>query len=143
MAPTEWKFLTEAFQLLLQEFRQPNIDLFITCLGHQLMTYISPLPDPQTWAVDEFSITWEGQKTYFLPPLLLPKVIQGIKKTMYLDLSFGRTLVTGERVIRQARKNLDENDSLPLSQWSNLLIHPQQKIASPNVCTHGSSLKGV
>ena len=58
--PTEWQLCPEVFQGLCLQFGTPLIDLFATCLNHQLPTYVSPVPDPQAWALDALSLEWGG-----------------------------------------------------------------------------------
>jgi hypothetical protein len=53
-----------------------NIDLFATSLNFKVTTFVSPVPDPRTYAVDAMSLSWEGMFTYafphsdFSPPVL-------------------------------------------------------------------------
>ena len=49
-----------------------------------LPTYVSPIPDPQAWAVDALNIPWENMVAYAFPPTtLLPKVVQKIQSQTY------------------------------------------------------------
>ena len=56
------------------------MDLFATSLNTKLPLYVSPIPDPQAWAVDELNIPWENLVAYvFSPTALLPKVVQKLQ----------------------------------------------------------------
>ena len=56
------------------------MDLFATSLNKKLPLYVSPIPDPQAWAVDALNIPWENLVEYVFPPTaLLPKVIQKLQ----------------------------------------------------------------
>ena len=56
------------------------MDLFATSLNKKLPTYVSPIPDPQAWAVDALKIPWENLVAYAFPPTaLLPKVVQKLQ----------------------------------------------------------------
>lgn len=39
---------------------KPLIDLFATRLNFRLPVYVSPIPDPQAWAVDALTLPWTG-----------------------------------------------------------------------------------
>ena len=53
------------------------IDLFATRWNHQLPTFVSPVPDPEVWAMYTLSIRGEGLWTYAYPPtVLVPKILQ-------------------------------------------------------------------
>ena len=56
------------------------MDLFATSLNTKLPLYVSPIPDPQAWAVDSLNIPWENLVAYAFPPTaLLPKVVQKLQ----------------------------------------------------------------
>ena len=53
------------------------MDLLATRLNIKLPLYVSPIPDPQAWAIDALNIPWENLVAYAFPPTaLLPKVVQ-------------------------------------------------------------------
>ena len=53
------------------------IDLFVSRFNHRLPLYVSPVPDPQAWAVDALSFPWSSLIGYAFPPLpLLGKVVK-------------------------------------------------------------------
>jgi hypothetical protein len=39
---------------------RPHVDLFATSLNHKLETFVSPVPDPLSFAVDAMSLSWDG-----------------------------------------------------------------------------------
>ena len=56
------------------------MDLFATSRNKKLPTYVSPIPDPQAWAVDALNIPWKNMVVYAFPPTaLLPKVVQKLQ----------------------------------------------------------------
>ncbi|XP_067685891.1 uncharacterized protein [Haliotis asinina] len=86
-SPTEWMLHPDVFRQICLRHGRPLVDLFATSFNHQLPTYVSPVPDPQAWAVDALSLSWEGLDAYaFPPPVLLPEVIGKIKQTQNLRL---------------------------------------------------------
>ena len=74
---TEWSLSPQIFKQIAQLWEHPQIDLFATCLNTKLPTYVSPIPDPQAWAVDALNIYWKNIVGYAFPPTaLLPRVVQ-------------------------------------------------------------------
>ena len=74
---TEWTLVHSVLQRVWETFHRPMIDLFATQFSFRLQTYVSPVPDPQAWAVDALSISWTGLMAYAFPPFpLLTKVIR-------------------------------------------------------------------
>ena len=47
------------------------MDLFATRLNTKLPLYVSPIPDPQAWAVDALNIPWENLVAYAYPPTIV------------------------------------------------------------------------
>ena len=54
----EWMLARTIFSKALRFNITPKIDLFASRLNNQLPTYVSYKPDPNTYAVDEFSLDW-------------------------------------------------------------------------------------
>ena len=74
---TEWTIAQRVLQQVWNHFHRPMVDLFATRFNFRLPTYVSPVPDPQAWAVDALSLSWEGLSAYAFPPLpILPKVLR-------------------------------------------------------------------
>jgi hypothetical protein len=44
---------------------------FATRWNRKLSTFVSPVPDPEAWAVDALSINWEGLWAFSYPPTVL------------------------------------------------------------------------
>ena len=74
---TEWSLAPHIFTRISLLWERPQIDLFATNLNTKLPTYVSPIPDPQAWAVDVLNISWKNMIGYAFPPTaLLPRVVQ-------------------------------------------------------------------
>jgi hypothetical protein len=73
---TEWSLAHRLLQRIWAWWFKPMVDLFATRFNHRLPVYVSPVADPQAWAVDALSISWMGLEAYAFPPLpLLDKVL--------------------------------------------------------------------
>ena len=64
----EWKLCPEIFSRLVTKFGRPDIDLFASRLNHQLPTYVSWQPDPDSSFIDAFQMSWKGKFIYAFPP---------------------------------------------------------------------------
>ena len=62
---TEWSLHPEVFQAICSRWHQPQVDLFATRFNNKLPQFVSPVPDPQAWAVDALSLGGPG-------PICLP-----------------------------------------------------------------------
>ena len=77
---TEWSLSPQIFKQISKLWESPQVDLFATSLNKKLPTYVSPIPDPQAWAVDALNIPWENLVAYAFPPTtLLSKVVQKLQ----------------------------------------------------------------
>ena len=77
---TEWSLLQEVFLLICNHWYHPQIDLFATRYNHKLPRFVSPVPDPQAWAVDALSLPWEDLDPYAFPPsAILGKVVSKLR----------------------------------------------------------------
>ena len=65
---TEWSLAPQIFKKISLLWERPQIDLFATNLNTKLPTYVSPIPDPQAWAVDALNISWKNMIGYTFPP---------------------------------------------------------------------------
>ena len=65
---TEWTVAHQCLEPVWRTWFKPHVDLFATKFNHRLPTYVSPVPDPQAWAVDALSISWSGMLAYAFPP---------------------------------------------------------------------------
>ena len=75
---TEWSLNpAEVFKAIWNLWYQPRVDLFATRFKKKLPQFVSPVLDPQTWAVDALSLSWEGLDPYAFPPAaILGKVVE-------------------------------------------------------------------
>ena len=77
---TEWSLSPQIFKQISKLWESPQVDLFATSLNKKLPTYVSPIPDPQAWAVDALNIPWQNMVAYAFPlTALLPKVVQKLQ----------------------------------------------------------------
>ena len=51
-----------------QKWFTPYVDLFATHMDHKLPLYVSPIPDPKAWEIDDLNINWTGLTAYAYPP---------------------------------------------------------------------------
>ena len=77
---TEWSLNPEIFQAICNRWHTPQVDLFATRFNNKLPQFVSPVPDPQAWAVDALSLSWEGLDPYAFPPAaILGKVVEKLQ----------------------------------------------------------------
>ena len=77
---TEWSLHPEVFQAVCSRWHQPQVDLFATRFNNKLPQFVSPVPDPQAWAVDALSLSWENLDPYAFPPAaILGKVVEKLQ----------------------------------------------------------------
>ena len=77
---TEWSLSPQIFKQISKLWESPQVALFATSLNKKLPTYVSPILEPQAWAVDALNIPWENLVAYAFPPIaLLPKVVQKLQ----------------------------------------------------------------
>ena len=73
---TEWSLHPQVFQAICSRWHQPQVDLFAT----RFNKFVSPVPDPQAWAVDALSLSWENLDPYAFPPAaILGKVVEKLQ----------------------------------------------------------------
>lgn len=69
------------FSSIISKFGLPSIDLFASRDNAKCPRFVSWKQDPDSFAVDAFSLSWSGEFFYaFPPPALLPRVLQKIKQ---------------------------------------------------------------
>ena len=77
---TEWSLHPEVFQAICSRWHQPQVDLFSTRFNNKLPQFVSPVPDPQAWAFDALSLSWEDVDPYTFPPAaILGKVVEKLQ----------------------------------------------------------------
>ena len=75
----EWALKETVFALLKHTYGSAKIDLFASSTNAKMPLYISWLPDPNAYAVDAFTISWQDLKFYAFPPFsLIPRVLAKI-----------------------------------------------------------------
>jgi hypothetical protein len=63
---TEWQLNPKIFQKLRDGLFDPKIDLFASRLNYQMKPYISWGPDPESIAVNAFSVNWAEWHTQYM-----------------------------------------------------------------------------
>ena len=77
---TELSLHPEVFQAICSWWHQSQVDLFATRFNNKLPQFVSPVPDPQAWAVDALSLSWEDLDPYAFPPAaILGKVVEKLQ----------------------------------------------------------------
>ena len=77
---TEWSLFPEVFQAIYSRWHRPQIDLFAIRFNNKLVQFVSPVPYPQTWAVDALSLPWEDLDPYAFPPAaILGKMVEKLQ----------------------------------------------------------------
>ena len=71
MDATEWKLNHALFQKIVEKFGKQVIDLFATRINKQLDRYVSWHPQPQSTAINAFSLTWDNSYFYMFPSFSL------------------------------------------------------------------------
>ena len=75
--PTEWTLVHRVLEPVWRHWFKPDIDLFATQFSKRLPLYVSPVPDPQAWAIDALSLPWTSLLAYAFPPLpILARVLR-------------------------------------------------------------------
>ena len=81
---TEWSLNPEIFKAICDRWHRPQVDLFATRFNNKLPHFVSPVPDPQAWAVDALSLSWEELDPYAFPPAaILGKVVEKLQDYPY------------------------------------------------------------
>ena len=77
---TEWSLHPEGFKAICSRWHQPQVDRFATRFNNKLPQFVSLVPDPQAWAVDALSLSWEGLDPYAFPPAaIFGKVVEKLQ----------------------------------------------------------------
>lgn len=76
---TEWTLSDTAFRKISRRWGPFDVDLFATALNAKCPVYVSWLPDPGSWMVDAFTLSWKSLNFYCFPPfILIPKILRKI-----------------------------------------------------------------
>ena len=73
---TELSLLPEVFEAICNRWHQPQMDLSATRINNKLALFVSPVLDPQAWAVNAFSRPWEDLDP---PAAILGKVVEKLQ----------------------------------------------------------------
>ena len=74
----EWSLNKEVFESICLRFGTPKIDAFASRHNRQVELYYSRFPEPETLAVDAFSVKWV-EFLYIFPPFnLIPRILRKI-----------------------------------------------------------------
>lgn len=65
---TELELCSSAFQTIVDQFGQPDIDLFASRINAKCDTYVSWKPDPDAITIDAFTFSWHHYYFYCFPP---------------------------------------------------------------------------
>lgn len=65
---TEWELTQTGYNYILQQFGEPDIDLFASRTNAKCQTYVSWKPDPDAITNDAFTIPWKNYFFYAFPP---------------------------------------------------------------------------
>lgn len=68
---TEWSLSSEAFSTVVSTLGALDIDLFASRCNRKCKKYVSWGPDPDSYTVDAFTLTWDKYFFYAFPPLIL------------------------------------------------------------------------
>lgn len=77
---TEWEIKHRIFQQVNKKFGPFTLDAFASNLNKKCLRYCSRYPQPDTFAVDAFTIPWQNEKIYSFPPFSL--ILRIINKIM-------------------------------------------------------------
>ena len=85
--PAEWSLHTAICTQLWRVWDYPMIDLFATAQNKKLPTYVSPIPDPEAWALDALVQPWDRVVAYAYPPMsLIRPVLNKVRQSQDLEL---------------------------------------------------------
>ena len=81
---SEWSLHQEVFDLLCQTWHHSQVNMLATRYNCKLTKFVSPVSDPNAWAVDALTVSWENLDMYAFPPvLLLGKVVSKLSDHLY------------------------------------------------------------
>ena len=79
---SEWKLDSRVLQSTLTQLKfTPSVDLFASRLNARYERYVSFRPDPEAFAVDAFSLSWQSLDFYAFPPFsVITRVLQKVRR---------------------------------------------------------------
>ena len=76
----EWMLKKDIFVRICSQFFNPDIDIFVSRLNHQIDNYASWSYDPEASSMDAFTISWKDLHPYLFPPFtIIPRILSKIK----------------------------------------------------------------
>lgn len=76
---TEWSISQEAFNIIKTHLGTPDIDMFVSKVNRKCDKYVSWRRDPESIAVDAFTLKWTDLNFYAFPPFcMIPRVLHKI-----------------------------------------------------------------
>ena len=76
----EWSLNNSIFRAICEDWGTPEVDLFASRNNSKLTKYVSWHPEPESWRVDAFSLTWNNKYYYVFPPFsLISRVTRKIR----------------------------------------------------------------
>lgn len=64
----EWHLNRTIFNKIMENYGNCTVDLFASSQNHQIIPYVSYLPDDKALAINAFSINWANYFSYIFPP---------------------------------------------------------------------------
>ena len=79
---TEWALNQSVYSVAIAKLGvTPNIDLFASRLHYKVKPFVAYQPDPEAFALDAFTLSWESYLFYTFPPFSLKALaLQKIQK---------------------------------------------------------------
>lgn len=75
---TEWELNQSLFQSIIDRFESPDIDLFASRINRKCEKFVSWRNDPESCAIDAFTLNWADWYFYAFPPFSL--ILRAIRK---------------------------------------------------------------
>lgn len=76
---TEWELADWAFDIIVDELGRPTVDLFASSMNAKCDKFVSWHRDPNSIAIDAFTIRWSNEYFYAFPPFsMILRVLQKI-----------------------------------------------------------------
>ena len=125
---SEWLLSPKIFRQISHKLGYPSIDLFASRACHQIQSYMSWKPDPQSLAVDVFQQNWQTRGlTYAFPPFsLIGKVVRKVRMEKATSI-----LITPHWPAQSWYNQILEiciRNPLLLTSQEDLLLNPQGEI---------------
>ncbi|XP_011866158.1 PREDICTED: uncharacterized protein LOC105561098 [Vollenhovia emeryi] len=92
---TEWSLSPQAFNRVEEMFGPFEIDLFASLINTKNEIYVSWFPDPGSWAIDAFTLSWDHLYFYAFPPFIL---LSRVLRKIYDDKATGILITSSSRM---------------------------------------------